>query len=67
MRKTRFLFLALALVLSILAVSPPQASANRCWCEVLCWDYGTQYCWQDSCCNFYCCDKSDPGCWVPCW
>jgi hypothetical protein len=34
MRKMRFLFLALALVLSILAVSPPQASAGRCLCEI---------------------------------
>lgn len=69
MRKTRWLLLGLALLLVTLAAPVPEATASHHWClcEILCWDNGYQLCWQDECCQLYCCDKSDPGCWVPCW
>lgn len=65
MRKARLMLMLFA-VLLIGAALPPATQAG--WdCEILCWDYGTQYCWQDSACRYYCCDVGDPGCSTPCW
>jgi hypothetical protein len=66
MRKFKLLLLLLVLALSFAARPVPTASASQCLCEILCWDNGLQYCRQDSCCNLYCCDKSDPSCELIC-
>lgn len=68
MRKLKLLLLLLVLALSFAALPVPTASAGpTCVCDILCWDNGFQLCYQDECCHLYCCDKSDPNCWVPCW
>lgn len=68
MRKSKLPLLLLGLVLSFMALPAPPASAvQQCLCEIICWDYGTQYCWQDECCRLHCCDVGDPTCWTPCW
>lgn len=67
MRKFKPLLLLLGLALSFAALPVSTASAGSvCLCEILCWDNGFQYCRQDSCCNLYCCDKSDPSCELIC-
>lgn len=64
MRKAKLMLMLLA-VLLVGAALPP---ATQAWeCEILCWDYGTQYCWQDSRCGYHCCNVGDPGCSTPCW
>jgi hypothetical protein len=67
MRKLRLPLLLLALVLSFVALPVQRASAGfRCLCDIVCWDSGTQRCWQDDCCQVHCCDADDPSCWPPC-
>lgn len=65
MRKAKLMLMLLA-VLLVGAALPPATQAS--WeCDIICWDYGTQYCWQDSRCGYHCCDKGDPSCWPPCF
>jgi hypothetical protein len=65
MRKLKLAF-ALA-VLTATVVSPKPAHAcPQPVCDIICWYYPTQTCYQDSCCQLFCCDTSDPTCWTPC-
>jgi hypothetical protein len=67
MPRSRLLsLLAAAMLTGIALFSAPVAHANDCVCGIYCWQSGTQWCYQDECCHLYCCDISDPGCFIQC-
>jgi hypothetical protein len=60
--------LVAAVLVGATLLAPPAAQASYpCICEIVCWQQGTQWCWQDSCCHEFCCEMSDPYCSPPCF
>jgi hypothetical protein len=63
MKRMRLLLVLVAVLLASAALSPAVHAGTRDpICEIYCWDYGTFGCFQDSYCNYWCCDYSDPTC-----
>ena len=67
MRKLRLVSLMFALTLSALAFvkTPPAHAYPTFYCEIDCWQAGTQWCMQDGSCHVTCCDIDDPSCSCP--
>ncbi|HZF11997.1 MAG TPA: hypothetical protein VFE33_24695 [Thermoanaerobaculia bacterium] len=79
--KLGFTLLALLLVATGLLSAAPSADSSSAsgshlatttsaplliTCEILCWEQGTQLCYQDSRCHTHCCESSNPLCTTPC-